>query len=61
MLRVKDNKDLKDKTYKTHDKFFSYDVRIKYLKDKLQKGKSISFTYVIIDGKKIFMRFAPEY
>jgi hypothetical protein len=57
---VKDGKDLKDTTYKIHDKFFS-EYHIKYLKDKLQKGKSISFTYVIIDGKKIFMRFAPEY
>jgi hypothetical protein len=51
---IKDNKDLKNKTYKIYDDYTSKEYN-EYYKEKIQKGKNISFGYVIIDSEKIFM------
>jgi hypothetical protein len=57
---IKDNKDLKDVSYKISDRYKS--GRNFYLledfnatKEKLKKGKSVSFAYTILDGKRIFL------
>jgi hypothetical protein len=57
---IKDNKELKDVSYKISDRYKSgrnfyllEDLNAK--KEKLKKGKSILFGYTILDGKRIFL------
>jgi hypothetical protein len=58
---IKGNKDFKETSYKISDRYKLSDRNYYFLEDiesskkKLQKGKSISFGYTTIDGKKIFL------
>jgi hypothetical protein len=54
---IKDEKDKKDTSYKFSDEYTDT-TSVESEKDKLQKDKDVSFSYVTISGKKIIRRIS---